>query len=256
MPTDENHTLTAEDIMRSFRSGDSAEISRTLVTLALSDPDWRKVEAYCLDFLDHPDAGIRMVAATCIGHLARIHQQLDLDLVLPALYRHQSDPGKYVAGNVDNALSAIERFMHVPVKRDPVMRGDDAADVEIEDDEEEEELDEEELPVTAEEVAQAFESGNILEIEKTLVALAFRNADWRTTEAYCLKFLEHPNASLRGVAADCLGYLASNHKQLDLDLVLPALYRHRSDSDRAVAKSVDTALKTIAVQLHVTVERL
>jgi hypothetical protein len=168
---------------------------------------------------------------------------LDLDIVLPALYRHQSDQGKYVAGNVDNALSSIERFMHVAVKRDPAMRGDSV--VEGIDEEEEEER-----PLTAEEVEQAFQSGNILEIEKTLVALTFRNPDdWQQTEAYCLEFLEHPNDSVRGVAANCIGHLASNYKQLDLDLVLPALYHHRSDPSQSVVKSVGMALRTIEISL-------
>src|SRR5579875_1886943 len=199
------------------------------------------------------DPGIRGIAATCIGHLARIHQQLDLDLILPALYRHQSDPGKYVAGNVDNALSSIERFMQVPVKRDPAMRGDsEGEEIAIE-----EEEDEEEQPLTTEEVERAFGSGNILEIEKTLTALAFRNPDdWQRTEAYCLEFLEHPNDSVRSVAADCIRHLVSNYKVLDLDLVLPALYRHRSDPSQSVVKSVDLALRTIERILKIPVQRL
>lgn len=247
-----NSSCTAEEIARIFQSNNVPEICETLVMLALYDADWKKVEGFCLEFLEHPDAGIRMVTATCIGHLARIHRQLDLDIVLPALYRHQSDQGQWVAGNVDNALSSIERFMHVPVMRDPSMRDD--SPVEGIDEEEEEE---EELPLTPEEVKQAFQSGNILEIEKTLVALTFRNPDdWQQTETSCLDFLEYSNDSVRGVAANCLGYLASNYKQLDLDLVLPALYRHRSDSSRAVIKSVDIALKTIENALNVPAQRL
>jgi hypothetical protein len=253
LPTNENLPLTAEEVARSLQSGNAVDISQTLVTLALYDPDWKKVEAYCLEFLEHPDPGIRGIAATCIGHLARIHQQLDLDLILPALYRHQSDPGKYVAGNVDNALSSIERFMQVPVKRDPAMRGDsEGEEIAIE-----EEEDEEEQPLTTEEVERAFGSGNILEIEKTLTALAFRNPDdWQRTEAYCLEFLEHPNDSVRSVAADCIRHLVSNYKVLDLDLVLPALYRHRSDPSQSVVKSVDLALRTIERILKIPVQRL
>ena len=108
--------LTNEEIAQSFQHGSTSDIYQTLVTLALYDADWKKVEKYCLEFLEHPDAGVRSVAATCIGHLARIHKTLHLDRVLPALYRHLADPGKWVAGNADNALSDIEIFMHVPVQ--------------------------------------------------------------------------------------------------------------------------------------------
>jgi hypothetical protein len=130
--------LTNEEIEQAFQHGNTSEISETLVALALYDPNWKKIQAYCLKYLEHPDSGVRAVAATCIGHLARIHQRFDLDIVLPALYRHQSDPGKYVAGNVDNALSDIEMFMDIPVKRDPKMRHDMVIAVNIEDEAEDE----------------------------------------------------------------------------------------------------------------------
>lgn len=255
METDKSNPLTAAEIAQSFQSGNTAAISQTLVALALYDSDWKKVETYCLEFLEHPDAGVRRVAATCIGHLARIHHRLNLHLVLPALYRHQVDQGEYVAGNVDNALSSIERFMYVPVERDPAMRGDDVKkEIKEKQDEEDEE---EDKPLTVEEIKQAFQAGKILEIEKTLTALAFRNPDdWRQTEAYCLKFLEHPDDSVRGVAVDCIRHLVSNYRQLDLDLVLPALYRHRSDPSQSVVRSVDIALRTIEIVLKVPVQRL
>jgi len=109
--------LTNREIEQTFQHGNTRDISQTLVTLALYDADWKKVEKYCLEFLEYPDSGVRSVAATCIGHLARIHKILDLGIVLPALYRHLSDPGQWVAGNADNALSDIGIFMNVPVQR-------------------------------------------------------------------------------------------------------------------------------------------
>jgi HEAT repeat len=122
-----------------FQHTSARDISQTLVTLALHDADWKKVEKYCLEFLEHPDASVRAVAATCIGHLARIHKTLDLDLVLPALYRHLSDPGKWVAGNADNALSDIEIFMKVSVQRMKSKQNEeDNVEWEIDEDEEDE----------------------------------------------------------------------------------------------------------------------
>ena len=116
MAARERGPLNKEEIEQAFEYGSPTEICQTLVTLALYDPDWKNVEKYCLRSLEHPDTSVRSVAATCIGHLARLHKTLDLDLVLPALYRHVSDPGQWVAGNVGNALSDIEIFMQVPVQ--------------------------------------------------------------------------------------------------------------------------------------------
>lgn len=241
---DKHSPLSPDEIEQAFHSDNVAEISETLVTLALYDADWKKVEAYCLAFLEHPDASVRSVAATCIGHLARIHKTLDLDLVLPALYRHQSDPGQWVAGNVDNALSSIERFMQAPVRRDPAIRGQttEATHAEAIEDEDE---DEDEPPLSPEEIEKAFRSGDSLTIERTLVAMAFRNPDWRTTQTCCLKYMEHPEASVRGVAIECISHLIYNQHNLDIDLVRPALLRHLNDPSKFVAEKAKNALTDV-----------
>ena len=49
-------------------------------------------------FLDHTDPIVRWYAACCIGHIARIHEVLDLDLVLPKLLSLKTDAaiGPYI----------------------------------------------------------------------------------------------------------------------------------------------------------------
>ncbi|GCE14737.1 hypothetical protein [Tengunoibacter tsumagoiensis] len=230
-----------EEPEKIFQSDDIVKICQTLVHLALHDSDWKKVEGYCLELLEHPDAGVRMVAATCIGHLARIHQQLDLDLVLPALYRHQSDTGKYVAGNVNNALDDIEIFMKVPVKHDPSM----VRNRPPEEDSEEEEEDEERRLLTPEEVEQAFRSGEALKIERTLMNLAFLDPDWRRTEGYCLQFLEHSDSSVRGVAAQCISQIIYNQHHIDVEPARRALLSHQTDASKYVVRMVRNALIAI-----------
>jgi hypothetical protein len=239
---------TPEEITHAFQSGDIPVMCRTLVTLSLADSDWRKVQTYCLEFLEYHDDGVRMVAATCIGHLARIHKQLDLDLVLPALYRHQSDPGRYVAGTVDNALSCIERFMDVPVTRDPAMRGAQDSVLEFEEDD-----GEDDRLLTQEEVEQAFQSGDSTEISRTLFSLASLDPDWQKVEAYCLAFLDNPDEEVRDIAVRSLNRLVYLHEKLDLDLVLPALYRLRTDPSPDVVRHVNFALDDIASIMNVPI---
>ena len=235
--------------MHAFQSGNIPVMCETLVTLALADSDWRKVQTYCLAFLEYHDDDVREVAATCIGHLARIHHQLDLDLVLPALYRHQSDPGRYVAGAVDDALSCIERFMHVSVKRDPEMSGAQDPVLEFkEDDGENDRL------LTQEEVEQAFRSGDVTEISRTLLSLSSLDPDWQKVEAYCLAFLDNPDEEVRDIAVRSLNRLVYIHEKLDLDLVLPALYRLRTDPSPDVVRNVNFALDDIASIMNVSIQ--
>ena len=248
MQEKEYSPLTNEEIQHAFQHGTASEISQTLVTLALYASDWKPVEQYCLDFLESADAGVRKVAATCLGHLARLHQQLDLDRVLAALYKHLSDPDKYVAGAANDALDDIEIFMHVPVQR-LESNHDKADDVVLEEDDEEEPR-----PLTNAEVEQVIQSGNMLEIEKLLVALTYHDPDWQRAETYSLQFLDYSDASVRAVAVDCLYRLAATGKTLHFDQVIPALNRHRSDESKLVRSKVEGALRYIQTYLHIPVE--
>lgn len=90
-------------------SGDPATICETLVSIAFFDPDLDWAQKKCLDFTWHSDTSVRCVAATCIGHLARIHGDVDLDLVLPRLKAMHSDPE--TAGYAETALSDIRMFV-------------------------------------------------------------------------------------------------------------------------------------------------
>jgi hypothetical protein len=92
-------------------------ICSMLVSLALHDSDWRWVQDKCLEFARHPDARVRQVAATCIGHVARIHRTLDLDAVTPVLHQLLSDTEGYVKGCAEDAMDDIQVFMGVDLKR-------------------------------------------------------------------------------------------------------------------------------------------
>jgi len=92
-----------------LRSRQGSDIGDALLSAAYYDPDWRWVQAQCLTFSRHEDAGVRWVAATCFGHLARIHCQLDLEPVLQRLVDMRSDPS--VAAAADDALEDIRFFL-------------------------------------------------------------------------------------------------------------------------------------------------
>jgi hypothetical protein len=89
--------------------GDGRTIAETLVGLTNSDEDWRWVQDTCLKLLHHDDIGVRAIAITCLGHLARIHGELDIDKVQPILTELLSDPE--LGGRAEDALDDIKRFV-------------------------------------------------------------------------------------------------------------------------------------------------
>lgn len=92
-----------------LRGGDGTEIADALLSAAYYDPDWKWVQGQCLTFSRHEDRNVRWVAAICFGHLARIHRQLDLELVLKRLVEMRSDP--LVASAANDALDDIRFFL-------------------------------------------------------------------------------------------------------------------------------------------------
>src|SRR5215208_2882199 len=73
-------------------------ICSALVSIALHDPDWQWAQERCLEFARYPDARVRQVAATCIGHVVRIRRTLDLETVTPVLHQLFNDTEGYVSG--------------------------------------------------------------------------------------------------------------------------------------------------------------
>ena len=64
--------------------------------------DWKELQELYLALLDHEDRQVRLLAATCLGHVARVYGRLDEDLVVPKLRR---------SGSTD-ALDDIATYLH------------------------------------------------------------------------------------------------------------------------------------------------
>ena len=73
-----------------------------LLSVTLNGEDRVWVQRQCLDLLESDEASVRRIAVICLGHLARIHRELDVRTVLPRLRRLSGDPA--VAGEVDDAI--------------------------------------------------------------------------------------------------------------------------------------------------------
>lgn len=101
--------VSMETVDAELDSGDPERIREALVSLSLNDPDWSRVQELCLKYAASPDAGIRAICATCLGHLARIHGHLDLDRVLPVLRTLIDDP--LTEGYAETAFDDLNMFI-------------------------------------------------------------------------------------------------------------------------------------------------
>jgi hypothetical protein len=88
-----------------------------------------------------------------------------------------------------------------------------------------------------------FASDDPVEVAEALYSAAHHDPDWRWIQGWCLTFLKSKHVGVRWVAATCLGDLATFHKRLDLDLVLPALTE--AAGDPAIALAVQDSLSCI-----------
>lgn len=100
--------ITRDAALNAFASDDPDRICEALVSVAYHEPDWRWAQERCLALLASADAQVSGLAATCLGHLARIHRVLDKNRVVSALQERRKDPR--IAGQVEDALDDIEMF--------------------------------------------------------------------------------------------------------------------------------------------------
>ncbi|MCD5989803.1 hypothetical protein KDX30_18070 [Pseudomonas sp. CDFA 553] len=102
-------TINRKAVEKAFASRDVKSICEALVSVALNDPDWRWAQSKCLDLLDNESPDVRGLAATCLGHIARIHRQLDKEKVLIALREHLDD--STISGQIADALDDVDMFL-------------------------------------------------------------------------------------------------------------------------------------------------
>lgn len=100
--------IDREEAERIFASSDVNKVAHTLVAVAFFEQDWKWVQNKCLLFLDNVNSDIRGVAATCLGHIARVHRVLEKDKVIQALSRHLTDIA--IKGQVQDAIDDINQF--------------------------------------------------------------------------------------------------------------------------------------------------
>lgn len=109
MKFDNSEPKTKKELEFNFASSDVNLITESLVSLSLYEKDWQWAQNICLHFLNSNDPNISGLAATCLGHIARIHHNLDKEKVELAL--KSKIHNALIAGRVQDALDDIELFI-------------------------------------------------------------------------------------------------------------------------------------------------
>jgi len=102
-------SISRSDAVKVLAGTDPMAISSALVSLALHDPDWRWVQGLCIERLRDRNEDIAGAAATCLGHLARIHRCLDVSVVIPAL--ESARDYEPIRGRVEDALEDVQTYL-------------------------------------------------------------------------------------------------------------------------------------------------
>jgi hypothetical protein len=101
--------IPREQLEKTLASGDGSTVADALIRMALWEPDWRWAEQKTLSALGDSRKEVRVAALQSIGHLARLHRSLNLEIVIPVVTRLLDDPE--CRGTAADALEDIATFM-------------------------------------------------------------------------------------------------------------------------------------------------
>jgi hypothetical protein len=113
----EHHTFfnpppaTPRDVRAAFDRNDLTGALDAMVGSALyGGGDRTEAQELFVELLDHENPQVPPLAATCLGHLARVYGALDEDRVVAALRRARSRG--QISGTADDTLDDIRHYLH------------------------------------------------------------------------------------------------------------------------------------------------
>lgn len=92
-----------------FASNNVERICYSMVSIAFYEQDWKWAQDKCLAFFLCNDYRISSLAATCLGHIARVHGKLEKSKVVKILESRMGNPE--IAGFIEDALDDINMFV-------------------------------------------------------------------------------------------------------------------------------------------------
>ena len=101
--------MSKSDAKKMLLSSNYKDICEGLLSITFYEKDWKWCQDQCLSLLKHENLNVSGLAATCLGHIARIHRKLDKVLVIHELKKYLSN--EIISGQVQDALDDIELYL-------------------------------------------------------------------------------------------------------------------------------------------------
>ena len=90
---------------------DSRFLIDSLLGLAEGEEDWKLVQDTLLEYVTDERDDVVAIALKCLGHTARIHGQLDVNLVRPIVLSFTKSGQKNVRASAIDTLDDMEMFL-------------------------------------------------------------------------------------------------------------------------------------------------
>ena len=103
---------TREELAAAFGGNDEDRICEAMYSAAQHETDWRWSQTELLRLLTHKSLRVRSAALGALGEVAIFQRNLDLEVVLPEIYKLADDPA--LAGLVEDCLNDIKQYIGVP----------------------------------------------------------------------------------------------------------------------------------------------
>ena len=84
---------------------------RVVIGVSMHEPDGRYAQDLCIRLSSHPHFNVRGNAVLGFGHIARLHLQLDRDLVQPIIEAALRDVNEYVRGQAQDVKDDTTFFL-------------------------------------------------------------------------------------------------------------------------------------------------
>ncbi|WP_046216663.1 CPCC family cysteine-rich protein [Paenibacillus wulumuqiensis] len=96
--------------MKLINSDNPDAIVDGLLSLALSADDGEFAEQMMTRYSQHDNENIRGIAILCFGHIARIHEVIHKEHIIPLIQTALHDESPFVRGHAESALEDINMF--------------------------------------------------------------------------------------------------------------------------------------------------
>ena len=94
-----------------YTQEEADEIRRVMLSFCMNKYDYALAEALCEKFIKSSDDNLKMIAITCVGHVARVYHRKLNSKIMEEIDKIHKDPTHKNWGTADDVLDDINLFV-------------------------------------------------------------------------------------------------------------------------------------------------